>query len=645
MFSSRLFSAESAPPAAQTGAGKASPNTAAQPGQGTARAEDGKFADAFQSVAGGRGSQATAAKKPAENSPVESTDAAAATPAGDAQSQPSPEIPDDAAAAAATDAQSTAGGQESGEEPVPEAGEAPAASAQAGGASMQLPDDSGPDDRQNNDEKVLDPSRKRQIMDDGDALLSRLAAAEQQLAGAANTKAQPATAQDSSNPEQTQAGKQLPPSTAAEIPSSAAAGEPPAALADSASGRAQAGEGYAEAESLRAGRRPDGADADAALVLAPAGQMLNQARASGEPEALAAQPPPDPHSDEIQLDDAQLAALARLSGQAQGVSVSAEPDADLPVPEGKNAQALSRQQAEWLQAVAQKVKAATGAEPGAGQATLAATGPGPQQAGAEAVSGALASGTPGAGTWAAASLSGAGSVAGTVMPGMAPASAEGAADAGQAALSQAQAEALTAGTLTQGAAPHGGEGRDAGRPEMAQAAAPLGQQQSVTANPLRAEAAQAQTPLMLSKEQAGEQLAERVQVMVAKNLKHVDIRLDPPELGRLQIKLSLNQDQASVQFHVGNAQTRELVEQAMPRLRELMNQQGLQLAQSSVQQDSSRQQFAGQSGQQQQTNTGQSGSGQSGGQPGHSGGHAQQADGEPLEMYVSQPTDRVDYYA
>ncbi len=131
----------------------------------------------------------------------------------------------------------------------------------------------------------------------------------------------------------------------------------------------------------------------------------------------------------------------------------------------------------------------------------------------------------------------------------------------------------------------------------------------------RAEAALAQSPLQLSKEQAGDQLAERVQVMMSKNLKHVDIRLDPPELGKLQIKLSLNQDQASVQFTVGNQQTRDLVEQAMPRLRELLNQQGLQLAQTSVQQDSSRQQFAGQQNQQQnQTNAGQQNN--SGGQPG-----------------------------
>ncbi|WP_223866599.1 flagellar hook-length control protein FliK [Candidatus Enterovibrio escicola] len=78
-------------------------------------------------------------------------------------------------------------------------------------------------------------------------------------------------------------------------------------------------------------------------------------------------------------------------------------------------------------------------------------------------------------------------------------------------------------------------------------------------------------------------LSERINRMLAKNLKLVDIRLDPPELGRIQIKLSMNQDQASVQFTVLNQQVKELVEQTIPRLRDMLQQQGLQLTQSSVQ--------------------------------------------------------------
>lgn len=111
-------------------------------------------------------------------------------------------------------------------------------------------------------------------------------------------------------------------------------------------------------------------------------------------------------------------------------------------------------------------------------------------------------------------------------------------------------------------------------------------QQTRAEQQIQAQAIQ-QTPLQLTREQATEKLSERINLMLSKNLKHVDIRLDPPELGRMQIRLSMNNDQASVQFTVANGQARDVVDQAMPRLREMMLQQGIQLADTNVQQQSS----------------------------------------------------------
>ncbi len=149
-----------------------------------------------------------------------------------------------------------------------------------------------------------------------------------------------------------------------------------------------------------------------------------------------------------------------------------------------------------------------------------------------------------------------------------------------------------------------------------------------------------QPPLLLTKEQAGDQLADKVQMMAAKNLKQIDIRLDPPELGRMQIKLSLHDDnQASIQFQVAHQQTRDLIDQAMPRLRELLLQQGMQLAQSSVHQETS-QQFSQHFNQQ----NGQDSS--AFGCVGHSdGSHVGHDDGSVIEVYVTTSSDRVDYYA
>ncbi|HIF9384826.1 TPA: flagellar hook-length control protein FliK [Photobacterium damselae] len=149
-----------------------------------------------------------------------------------------------------------------------------------------------------------------------------------------------------------------------------------------------------------------------------------------------------------------------------------------------------------------------------------------------------------------------------------------------------------------------------------------------------------QPPLLLTKEQAGDQLADKVQMMAAKNLKQIDIRLDPPELGRMQIKLSLHDDnQASIQFQVAHQQTRDLIDQAMPRLRELLLQQGMQLAQSSVHQETS-QQFSQHFNQQSGQDSSAFGSG------GHSdGSHDGHDDGTIIEGYVTTSSDRVDYYA
>ncbi|MGR5542894.1 flagellar hook-length control protein FliK, partial [Vibrio campbellii] len=71
----------------------------------------------------------------------------------------------------------------------------------------------------------------------------------------------------------------------------------------------------------------------------------------------------------------------------------------------------------------------------------------------------------------------------------------------------------------------------------------------------------------------------------------------PPELGRMQIRMNMNGDNATVHFTVANSQARDVIEQAMPRLREMLAQQGLQLGDTSVQQQSAGQQqgqFAGQ---------------------------------------------------
>lgn len=56
------------------------------------------------------------------------------------------------------------------------------------------------------------------------------------------------------------------------------------------------------------------------------------------------------------------------------------------------------------------------------------------------------------------------------------------------------------------------------------------------------------------------------------------LQLHPAELGYLEIDILSQGSAASIEFISQNAGTRDLIEQSLPRLRELMQEQGLQLS-------------------------------------------------------------------
>ena len=172
-----------------------------------------------------------------------------------------------------------------------------------------------------------------------------------------------------------------------------------------------------------------------------------------------------------------------------------------------------------------------------------------------------------------------------------------------------------------------------------QIAAAAGVQGTATVGsaPTRAEIQAAQqAPLQLTKELANEQVAEKVQMMMSKNLKNLDIRLDPPELGQMKIRMTMNNDVANVHFTVSNQQARDVIEQTLPRLREMLAQQGMQLADSSVQQQNSGQ------GQDRYNN----GEQQSGANRTNDGQGDENLDsGSNLELNVASKRDGISYYA
>ena len=136
-----------------------------------------------------------------------------------------------------------------------------------------------------------------------------------------------------------------------------------------------------------------------------------------------------------------------------------------------------------------------------------------------------------------------------------------------------------------------------------------------------------QPPLALTEPAAAQQIKDRVMVQIQHKLQTAEVQLHPEELGSMQIKLNLQQDQLSVQFVVQQGGAKEALEQQMPKLRELLEQQGIALSEGQVEQR--------QSGSQQEQHTHRQGS--------NTGSESELAAVKTVQMKVS---DRmVDFYA
>ncbi|WOC25339.1 flagellar hook-length control protein FliK [Pseudoalteromonas sp. N1230-9] len=135
------------------------------------------------------------------------------------------------------------------------------------------------------------------------------------------------------------------------------------------------------------------------------------------------------------------------------------------------------------------------------------------------------------------------------------------------------------------------------------------------------------------KSDAAKMLQERVSALLNINNKEAEIRLDPPEMGSMHIRIRSDAEQAQINFVVQNQQAKEALEQSMPRLREMLAQQGIELGESSIQQ--------GESGAQQDPEQGQ----------GNLAGNQHEEESQTntaatnVETSRQQSSSSIDYYA
>lgn len=84
--------------------------------------------------------------------------------------------------------------------------------------------------------------------------------------------------------------------------------------------------------------------------------------------------------------------------------------------------------------------------------------------------------------------------------------------------------------------------------------------------------------------------AQRVVWLVKQDVQGAELHINPPQLGPMEMRVVLNNDQASVAFTAQHAAVREALEAAMPRLREMLSASGLNLADVNISQHSFAQQ-------------------------------------------------------
>jgi flagellar hook-length control protein FliK len=111
-------------------------------------------------------------------------------------------------------------------------------------------------------------------------------------------------------------------------------------------------------------------------------------------------------------------------------------------------------------------------------------------------------------------------------------------------------------------------------------------------SPLRqAESAQSRpVQVPVGNAQWADEIGSRMTMMVEQGKHTASLRLSPEHLGPLEVRITVNGDQASVQFGAAHVDTRNAIENALPRLREMFASQGMTLSDANVSREPPRQQ-------------------------------------------------------
>jgi len=89
-------------------------------------------------------------------------------------------------------------------------------------------------------------------------------------------------------------------------------------------------------------------------------------------------------------------------------------------------------------------------------------------------------------------------------------------------------------------------------------------------------------PVSMARQSFASDLGDRVLWMASNSRQVAELRIDPPQLGPVEVRLSINGEQASLNLVSANAGVREALQASIPRLQDMIQSIGLELGSVTV---------------------------------------------------------------
>ncbi len=80
----------------------------------------------------------------------------------------------------------------------------------------------------------------------------------------------------------------------------------------------------------------------------------------------------------------------------------------------------------------------------------------------------------------------------------------------------------------------------------------------------------------------GDSFNQRIHWLVNQSVSGAEIRLNPQHMGPVEVRIQMQNDQATVSFTAQHAATKEAIDAALPRLREMLNEQNVNVVEMDV---------------------------------------------------------------